>query len=143
MFMHQQIDLKKRRGTQINCQIYLFSDKKNLGYYVHRGEATTPDQDHISNRDLFGTAQTPDIPPGQIVYACQDGSKHDARDPMTGVDGKKAQVQTIFQSSHSSENSQSKFAKDDAWWRGTRTNSDTSPVSTTPPIRWNPTHRPN
>ena len=98
---------------------------------------------------------TPNIIPGQIVYARGDGSKHEARDPLlvTGVDGKKIQVQKIIHSHPTSEKvpkitsqkitadekflyvpphrrlniTASRGSSEDAWWRGPRTSTCTAP----------------
>jgi hypothetical protein len=150
------------RDTNIGQNLHLDDDKlmqdklqKRIQNHTSSAKSKAPKgKQHISSK----------IIPGQIVYARNDGSKHDARDPLlvTGTDGNKIRVQKILHSHTSTDkapkitsqqivadekflyvpphrrngNFPLKSSFEDSWWRG-----GDRPVPAKQRTQWVPTHR--
>ena len=170
---------KIRQQNLSSSQIH-FSRDTNLGENLHLDDRKLIEEkvekkternksSALSKAPRGKIHETPNIQPGQIVYARDDGSKHNARDPLlvTAVDGKKVKVQKILHSHPTAAKSpkitsqeitadekflyvpphrrsnppQRQGSSDDTWWRGTRPTTRTSSTTTATPTKWTPTQR--
>ena len=81
----------------------VLNDEKLMEDKISKREKNHPSS--IKSKSPKGKeASSPSLTPGQIVFAYENVSKHNCRDPLliTNVDGNKVQVQKVL---HSQENS--------------------------------------
>ena len=162
------------RNQGLSASQIHFSRDTNIGTNLHLDDTKLIEdklQKRRDNHDISAQSKAPgakkhtqsNIVPGQIVFARNDGTKHDARDPLlvTNVEGRKIKVQKLLHShttAHKSpkitsevivadekflyvpphkrkEKSAGRRSSDDSWWRYP------SPAKTKAIPHWTPTHR--